>query len=403
MHTSTMVRMKWFVENYVKKEGAKVLDVGSYDVNGSYKKLFDGMNIQYVGLDIEAGPNVDVVMESPYSWDNLKDNEYDYIISGQAFEHIEYPWLTIKEIYKKLKKGGVVCIIAPNSAPEHKYPFDCYRYYADGFRALANWAGLTVLDVSVAGIPSRDVSPEWDYRDNDVCLIAMKGSAALLESEGEKLLCERRIDESLDLNVRYHFMYQWIHMDDKRKVLEDFIKSNKAETVYIYGSDFIGRLLFEELSRMSDINLIVINNEKAEITVKEHAVMIISLLDGNKDLKLYLDRIWPSLSKCYLDDIFILHRLGDFLEQSRCVYVFGAGKMGKRMARTLSQLGYDVEGFVVSDGKREKLSIDDRKVFEIGELKENKEAEIVIAVTDEFQEEIHDLLINEGFHNFRSI
>lgn len=402
MHTSTMIRMKWFIDHYVKKEGAKVLDVGSYDVNGSYKQLFDGLNIRYVGLDIESGPNVDVVMESPYSWDNLEDDEFDYIISGQAFEHIEYPWLTIKEIYKKLKIGGVVCIIAPNSAPEHKYPFDCYRYYADGFRALANWAGLTVLDVSVAGIPSRDVSPEWDYRDNDVCLIAMKGTADLLGREKEQFLCERRIDEALDLTVRYHFMYQWIHMDDKRKVLEDFLKANKAKTVYIYGCDFIGRLLFEELSKISDINLIMVKDDKADITVKEHAVMIISLLDGNKDLKLYLDRVWPELSKCYLDDMFALHRLRDFLKQNRCVYVYGAGKMGKRMARTLDQLGYSVEGFIVSDGKREKLNIDDRKVFELGELKENKKAGIVVAVTNEFQEEICRLLTNEGFHNFRS-
>lgn len=402
MHTSTMIRMKWFIDHYVKREGAKVLDVGSYDVNGSYKKLFDGLNIRYVGLDIEAGPNVDVVMESPYSWDNLEDDEFDYIISGQAFEHIEYPWLTIKEIYKKLKTGGVVCIIAPNSAPEHKYPFDCYRYYADGFRALANWAGFTVLDVSVAGIPSRDVSPEWDYRDNDVCLIAMKGSADLLGRETEKFPCERRIDESLDLTVRYHFMYQWIHMDDKRKVLANYLKKNKAKTVYIYGCDFIGKLLLEELSTISDIDLITVKDDKAKITVKEQAVMIISLLDGNKDLKLYLDRVWPELPKCYLDDMFTLHRLEEFLTQNRSVYVYGAGKMGRRMARTLSQLGYGVEGFVVSDGKREKLYIDDRKVFELGELKENRKAGIVVAVTNEFQEEICDLLTNEGFYNFRS-
>lgn len=403
MHTSTMIRMKWFIDHYVKGEGAKVLDVGSYDVNGSYKKLFDGMNVHYVGLDIEAGPNVDVVMKSPYSWDNLKDDEFDYIISGQAFEHIEYPWLTIKEIYKKLKPGGIVCIIAPSSAPEHKYPYDCYRYYADGFSALAKWAGLTVLDVSVAGIPSRDASPEWDYRDNDICLVAMKGSVELLEMEPVKLACERRIDESLDLHVRYHFMYQWIHMSDKRKVLEDFIKNNKAETVYIYGFDFIGKLLFEELSAIPNMNPIVVKDEKSELMMKEHSVMIISLLDGNKDLKLYLDKIWPELTKCYIDDIFTLSKLGDFLNKNKSVYIYGAGKMGKRMARTLSQLGYGVEGFVVSSGKRENLSVDGRKVYEIGELEKDKEAGIVVAVTDEFQEEICKLLSCEGFCNFRSV
>ena len=57
---------------------------------------------------------------------------------------------------------------------------------------------------------------------------------------------------------------------------------------------------------------------------------------------------------------------------------------------------------MVSDGKREKSSIDNRKVFELGEIKENKEAGILIAVTDEFQEEIRNMLSREGFHNFRS-
>ena len=36
--------MKWFVENYASKhksEVAKVLDVGSYDVNGSYNEYFN--------------------------------------------------------------------------------------------------------------------------------------------------------------------------------------------------------------------------------------------------------------------------------------------------------------------------------------------------------------------------
>lgn len=107
MHVSTMKRMEWFVNHYIGEgNGAKVLDVGSYDVNGTYKELFEGKSVKYFGLDIAEGPNVDIVMETPYSWNNIEDESFDYIISGQAFEHIEFPWLTIKEIYKKLKPGG---------------------------------------------------------------------------------------------------------------------------------------------------------------------------------------------------------------------------------------------------------------------------------------------------------
>jgi hypothetical protein len=37
-----------------------VLDVGSLDINGNNRYLFD--NCEYTGLDIGEGPNVDIVM-----------------------------------------------------------------------------------------------------------------------------------------------------------------------------------------------------------------------------------------------------------------------------------------------------------------------------------------------------
>jgi len=55
MHESSKNLMKQFVDKYLKdfKCGA-VLDVGSYDVNGTYKDLFDE-RFKYTGLDIESG------------------------------------------------------------------------------------------------------------------------------------------------------------------------------------------------------------------------------------------------------------------------------------------------------------------------------------------------------------
>ena len=47
--------MKWFVNNYssrIKKDKIRVLDVGSYDVNGSYKHLFTDSKFEYTGLDM---------------------------------------------------------------------------------------------------------------------------------------------------------------------------------------------------------------------------------------------------------------------------------------------------------------------------------------------------------------
>jgi O-antigen biosynthesis protein len=124
-----------------------LLDVGSYGVNGTYREIFsDVTRFRYTGLDLQPGPNVDCVPRDPYHWPELADESFDVIISGQAFEHMEFPWLAIDEMGRKLKKNGLVCIVAPSRGPQHRYPVDCWRYYPDGLKALARWAGLTVLE-----------------------------------------------------------------------------------------------------------------------------------------------------------------------------------------------------------------------------------------------------------------
>jgi SAM-dependent methyltransferase len=150
MHQSSYEKMEAFVDNYLKpkkNEYLIILDLGSQDVNGSYKPLFSLSKWKYIGLDVSEGKNVDIVIPDPYSWSGIGSNYADVIISGQTFEHIEYIWLTMDEIFRVLKPGGICCIIAPSSGAEHKYPTDCWRIYPDGFKALAKYAGLEILDV----------------------------------------------------------------------------------------------------------------------------------------------------------------------------------------------------------------------------------------------------------------
>lgn len=178
MHKSSYLRMDYLVHYYepyftMKDDVIKVLDVGSFDVNGTYRDIFS-QKYDYTGLDMCAGPNVDVVPEDIYDWKEIRDNEFDLVISGQAFEHIEYPWLTIREIARVMKPSGFCIITAPNATPEHRYPTDCYRYFADGLAALAKWADLKPFHVSVGGVPSMHGTEEWLTRDNDAYLVAQK-------------------------------------------------------------------------------------------------------------------------------------------------------------------------------------------------------------------------------------
>jgi SAM-dependent methyltransferase len=152
MHQTSLDKIKAFVEEYLEEfEDTEliIIDVGakSYLNNPTYRFFFNKPKWKYLGLDLEAGNNVDIVVSDPYNWKEVPSDFADVIVSGQAFEHIEFPWLTIKEIFRVLKPGGICCIIAPYSEAEHKYPHDCRRFYLDGMKALGKWAGFKVVEI----------------------------------------------------------------------------------------------------------------------------------------------------------------------------------------------------------------------------------------------------------------
>jgi SAM-dependent methyltransferase len=125
-------------------------------------------------LDIDEGPNVDIVPECCYIWNEIPDNEFDIVISGQAFEHIEFFWITFKEMVRVLAPGGLLCVIAPRGFVRHRFPVDCYRFDSDSMVALARYGNLEPLHVSTnlapAGAPRGWYSPV----NNDSMLVARK-------------------------------------------------------------------------------------------------------------------------------------------------------------------------------------------------------------------------------------
>lgn len=161
-----MDEMKRFVDLYLQeKTNIQILDIGSFDINGSYRGIFQKESWVYKGLDIAPGQNVDIVEANIYNW-NIKDETFDVVISGQTLEHVEYPWVTFKEMVRVLKKKGYVCLMVPSTGKEHRYPVDCWRMFPDGARALAKLENIEVLECHI-----NDKSKFW----MDCVLIGRKG------------------------------------------------------------------------------------------------------------------------------------------------------------------------------------------------------------------------------------
>lgn len=180
MHGSSLQRMGWFVRNFLSGRPGplRVLDVGSCEVaGGAYRQFFPAPDFEYIGLDMAPGPNVDIVPKLPYCWRELEDSSFDVVISGQAFEHMEFFWLAASEMARVLRPGGQMCVVAPRGFARHRFPVDCYRFDTDGMIAIARWCNLRPLHVSTDLVPPG-AGPEWHIEQcEDSFLIAEKPAA----------------------------------------------------------------------------------------------------------------------------------------------------------------------------------------------------------------------------------
>jgi SAM-dependent methyltransferase len=93
-----------------------VLDVGSGDINGNNRFLFENCN--YEGNDVIKANNVTIVSKTkdlPFG-----DNHFDTIISTECFEHDPEYKESILKIYKMLKPNGLFCFTcASTGRQEH--------------------------------------------------------------------------------------------------------------------------------------------------------------------------------------------------------------------------------------------------------------------------------------------
>lgn len=118
----------------LKTTSARVLDIGSLDINGSVKPLFAELISDgglFFGIDVQEGPGVDLVADaSVYK----SDIQYDIIVCAEVFEHTAVWPKIIQNAHSLLVPGGMfIATMAgegrrPHSAIDEN-PIRSWEYY----------------------------------------------------------------------------------------------------------------------------------------------------------------------------------------------------------------------------------------------------------------------------------
>lgn len=136
-------------------ENASILEIGSRNVSGSVRRSLFPNAGRYVGVDIHAGENVDVVGDVHRLSELVGEKQFDFVYSISVFEHLAFPWKVALEINAALKPGGVAFMSSHPFWPTHELPWDFWRFMLNSMHCLFNQATGFEIIAATEGLPAR--------------------------------------------------------------------------------------------------------------------------------------------------------------------------------------------------------------------------------------------------------
>lgn len=123
-HTEQFEFIKRVRSRFPEHFQGNTLDCGSYDINGSFRGLVQGI---YTGIDMQPGPNVDRVIKTHEF--PIEDGPFDLVLSGEMLEHDEHWAESLDKMQKLLKPGGLLAITCAYPGRDVRtYPW-CEEHY----------------------------------------------------------------------------------------------------------------------------------------------------------------------------------------------------------------------------------------------------------------------------------
>jgi len=195
--------------------GKSVLEVGSFDMNGSVRSNVEALGpSNYVGVDLDEGPGVDTICDAADLISHFGRESFDLLISTELLEHVR-DWRAVIANFKNVLKPDGVLVITTRSKGYgyHGAPFDFWRYELSDMRVIFSDVDIEALenDPQAAGVFIKARKP-LTFQENDVAghplYSIIKNHHAISIGEVDvqlvkaRLIIQRTLSKSLPAPIR---------------------------------------------------------------------------------------------------------------------------------------------------------------------------------------------------------
>lgn len=127
-----------------------LLEVGSRARSGLIRRDFVPSGWPYKGLDVMAGPNVDIVGDAHELSSIFPKEHFDAVMAFSVLEHLLMPWKFVVELNRILNIGAVGIFTTHQCWPLHDEPWDFWRFSDRAWDALLNKeTGFEILEAKM--------------------------------------------------------------------------------------------------------------------------------------------------------------------------------------------------------------------------------------------------------------
>ena len=127
-----------FRRSLATRSTGTLLEIGSRSRSGVTRRDMTPAGWTYVGLDVMAGPNVDIVGDAHELSSIFAANSFDAVMSFSVLEHLLMPWRFVVELNRILKVGAIGLFTTHQTWPVHDAPWDFWRFSDKAWAGLLN-------------------------------------------------------------------------------------------------------------------------------------------------------------------------------------------------------------------------------------------------------------------------